>query len=174
MVEDHLPHLSFRKIAAASRDAFGAERAPCHTAVWEHWRRLNAGRRRLRQSNLAHDPEVRTLVDALLPHLTYKEIEAICHERFGARRAPSKATIGNRSRRLFGPRRRHILSRDREVRELLDVLAGRYTARRASDIVREHYGDKRAPSPSAIWSYWWRSGRTIARRHRRLRPDGTQ
>lgn len=43
---------------------------------------------------LARDPEVRVLVDELLPRMTFAAIAAECRRRFGPDRAPSKSAIG--------------------------------------------------------------------------------
>jgi hypothetical protein len=44
-------------------------------------------------SKVARDIEVRELVDDLLPHLTFTEIEAECRKRFSSERSPSRSAI---------------------------------------------------------------------------------
>ena len=50
--------------------------------------------RRGRSSSVAKYPEVRKLVDDLLPHCTFSEIEAECRKRLRPERVPSRSAIG--------------------------------------------------------------------------------
>jgi hypothetical protein len=100
------------------------------------------------------DRELRSFVDARLTAMSIDQIVAICRERFGEDRVPSRHTVLRYRRSLgLGRVQRRIL-RNARIRAFIDELLPRRRSFRAiAAACRERFGDG-APSCRLISDYW--------------------
>lgn len=90
---------TYSEMARRCVERFGARRAWSRDMIFRY---VNDPARpaRTRRSRIESDPEVCAFVDDRLGLLTLEELCALCHEQFGAARAPSKSGLHRRWKRL--------------------------------------------------------------------------